>query len=138
MIVNRPDIVAEVVAAVDDYEHALMTNDVEALDGAFWESPVTVRYGVAENLYGFAEIAAFRVGRGGGSPPRERTRTEIVTFGDDLAIANVEFVRSDTGRNGRQSQTWLRTPEGWKVVSAHVSLRQDGADQRAPATPPSV
>ncbi len=128
--INDAGVVAEVRAAVDAYETALMTNDVATLDGAFWASPHTVRYGVAENLYGFDEIAAFRVGRRGGSPPRERLRTEIVALGPDVAVANVEFVRTDTGRNGRQSQTWLRTDEGWKVVAAHVSLRQGDADQR--------
>ncbi len=128
--INDAGVAAEVRAAVDAYEMALMTNDVAALDGAFWASPHTVRYGVAENLYGFDEIAAFRVGRRGGSPPRERLRTEIVALGPDVAVANVEFVRTDTGRNGRQSQTWLRTDEGWKVVAAHVSLRQGDADQR--------
>ncbi len=130
MTINDPEILAQVRLAVDAYEVALMTNDVEALDGFFWRSPHTVRYGVAENLYGFDEIAAFRLSRGGGSPARERIRTEIVTLGPDVAVANVEFVRTDTGRNGRQSQTWLRTPDGWKVVSAHVSLRQAGTDQR--------
>jgi hypothetical protein len=130
MKINDPAVVAEVRAAVDAYEAALMANDVEALDGAFWASPHTVRYGVAENLYGFDEIAAFRVGRTGGSPQRRQLRVEVTALGPDVAIANVEFVRADTGRNGRQSQTWLRTDQGWKVVSAHVSLRQDGADQR--------
>ena len=138
MILNKPSVLAEVTEAVDAYERALMSNDVESLDGAFWNSPVTVRYGVAENLYGFGEIAAYRMGRSGGSPARDRVRTEIATFGDDLAVANVEFVRTDTGRSGRQSQTWLRTPEGWKVVSAHVSLLQTGADQRGGPTPPSA
>ncbi len=130
MTINDPETLAQLRLAVDAYEVALMTNDVEALDAFFWRSPHTVRYGVAENLYGFDEIAAFRIGRGGGSPARERIRTEIVTLGPDVAVANVEFVRTDTGRNGRQSQTWLRTADGWKVVSAHVSLRQAGADQR--------
>ena len=130
MSINDPETLAQLRLAVDAYEVALMTNDVEALDAFFWRSPHTVRYGVAENLYGFDEIAAFRIGRSGGSPARERVRTEIVTLGPDVAVANVEFVRTDTGRNGRQSQTWLRTADGWKVVSAHVSLRQAGADQR--------
>ncbi len=130
MTINDPDTLAQLRLAVDAYEVALMTNDVEALDAFFWRSPHTVRYGVAENLYGFDEIAAFRISRGGGSPARDRIRTEIVTLGPDVAVANVEFVRTDTGRNGRQSQTWLRTPDGWKVVCAHVSLRQAGADQR--------
>jgi hypothetical protein len=130
LVVNDPDILTQVRAAVDAYEDALMRNDVEALDGFFWNSPCTVRYGVAENLYGFDEIAAFRVGRQGGSPPRRRLRTEIVALGPDVAVANVEFIRTDTGRNGRQSQIWLRTQSGWKVISAHVSLRQAAADQR--------
>lgn len=130
MIVNDPAVLAEVTALVDAYEVALMSNDVEALDGAFWASPHTVRLGVAENLWGFDEIAAFRVGRAGGSPPRTRLRTEVTTFGSDFAIANVEFRRNDTGKNGRQSQTWVRTADGWKVVCAHVSLMQGGSDQR--------
>lgn len=130
MIVNDPAVLAEVTALVDAYETALMANDVEALDGAFWASPHTVRLGVAENLWGFDEIAAFRVGRAGGSPPRTRLRTEITTFGSDFAVANVQFRREDTGRIGRQSQTWIRTEDGWKIASAHVSLMQGGSDQR--------
>jgi hypothetical protein len=135
MIVNDPDVLAEVTALVDAYETALMSNDVTALDGAFWNSPHTVRLGVAENLWSFDEIAAFRLGRAGGSPPRTRLRTQITTFGTDFAVANVEFRRDDTGKIGRQSQTWIRTAEGWKVASAHVSIMQTGADQRlAPTT----
>jgi len=130
MMLNDANILAQVQAVVDAYEAALMSNDVEALDGFFWNSPHTVRFGVAENLYGFEEIAAFRVGRQGGSPPRRRLRTDIVTFGSDVAVANVEFIRTDTGRNGRQSQVWVKTDSGWKVASAHVSLRQGEPDQR--------
>lgn len=130
MAVNEPDIVAEVAAAVDAYEAALMANDVEALDSFFRDAPETVRYGVAENLYGFEAIAAFRIGRSGGSPRRSRLRTEIATFGRDFAIANVEFRREGAKRTGRQSQAWIRTETGWKIVSAHVSLLQDGVDQR--------
>ena len=89
-----------------------------------------MRLGVAESLWGFAEIAAFRQGRAGGSPPRTRLRTQITTFGTDFAVAHVEFRRDDTGRIGRQSQTWIRTADGWKVASAHVSLMQGGSDQR--------
>lgn len=130
MIVNDPTVLAEVTDAVDAYEAALMSNDVEVLDGAFWNSPHTVRLGVAENLWGFEEIAAFRLGRAGGSPTRTRLRTEITTFGADFAVAHVEFRRDDTGKIGRQSQTWIRTENGWKVASAHVSLMQGSADQR--------
>jgi len=130
MIINDPAVLAEVTALVDAYETALMTNDVAALDGAFWNSPHTVRLGVAENLWSFDEIAAFRVGRAGGSPPRTRLRTEITTFGADFATANVLFQRDDTGRLGRQSQTWIRVEGGWKIASAHVSLMLESADQR--------
>lgn len=135
MIVNAPDVLAEVAAAVDAYEAALMANDVAALDGFFRDAPQTVRYGVAENLYGAAEIAAFRIGRAGGSPLRKRLRTEIATFGRDFAVANVEFLREGANQPGRQSQTWLRTESGWKIVSAHVSLLQGGTDQRVAAKP---
>jgi hypothetical protein len=133
MIVNDPTVLAEVTEAVDAYERALMDNDLKALDSFFWNSPLTVRYGVAENLHGFEAIVAFRVGRTGGSPKRERLRTEIVAFGADLAVTNVEFRREGaSGALGRQSQTWIRRPEGWKVCSAHVSLLATGADQRLP------
>ncbi|ALL12663.1 oxalurate catabolism protein HpxZ [Caulobacter henricii] len=135
MILNDPVALAAVTAAVDAYETALMGNDLEALDGAFWNSPHTVRLGVAENLYGFEAIAAFRKGRAGGSPLRTRLRTEITTFGSDLAIAHVEFRREGAESIGRQSQTWIRTAEGWKIASAHVSILQAGADQRLASLP---
>src|SRR5450631_280331 len=130
MNVNEPDVAAELRAMVDRYETALMKNDLAALDEFFWESPQTVRMGIAENLYGIDEIRRFRLGRSGGSPTRERIHTHIVTFGRDMGVAHVEFRRTNPDRRGRQTQTWLRTAEGWKVVSAHVSLRQDGIDQR--------
>lgn len=130
MIINDPAVLAEVTDAVDAYEAALMSNDVRALDGAFWNAPHTVRLGVAENLYGFEAIAAFRLGRAGGSPPRTRLRTEITTFGQDFALAHVEFRRDDSHEIGRQSQAWIRTADGWKVASAHVSLMRGGSDQR--------
>jgi hypothetical protein len=131
MIINDPAVVEEITAASDAYEQALMDNDVEALDAFFWDSPHTVRLGVAETLYGFAAIAAFRVGRVGGSPKRERLRVEITTFGADFAVVNTEF-RREGGALGRQSQTWVRTEAGWRVCSAHVSLLKSGADQRGP------
>ncbi|MDR3511820.1 MAG: oxalurate catabolism protein HpxZ [Caulobacteraceae bacterium] len=126
MIVNSPAVLAEVEAAFDRYEQALMENDLETLDALFWRSPHTVRYGVGENLYGIDEIAAFRKARPGGSPPRRLLRRIITCFGDDVATANVEFQREGGGRIGRQSQTWVRTDEGWRVVSAHVSLMAEG------------
>lgn len=130
MIINDPETLAAVRAAVDAYEAALMDNDVEALDQVFWNDPRTVRYGIAENLYGFEAIAAFRLERAGGSPERLRLRTEITTFGRDFAIANVEFQRLGANRTGRQTQTWIRLDQDWKVASAHVSLLAEGLDQR--------
>lgn len=123
MTINEPDVLAEVTAAFSVYETALVTNDVETLDALFWKSPHTLRYGGGENLYGYDEIAAFRAGRSPAGLARTIERTVITTYGRDFATANTLF-RRDTapGKIGRQSQTWLRTPEGWKVVAAHVSI----------------
>ena len=122
MRINDPEVLAEVTAAFAAYEAALMANDVEGLDALFWNSDRTIRYGPGENLYGFAEIAAFRLARPGGSPQRVLRRTVITTFDRDYATANTEFLREGSARIGRQSQTWLRTPQGWRIVAAHVSL----------------
>ena len=122
MDVNLPDVVAEVQLAFDRYERALVANDVKVLDELFWRSPHTIRYGATENLYGYEAIQAFRAGRPAQGLSRSLTRTVITTFGHDTATANTEFSRSGTDRVGRQSQTWVRTPDGWRVVSAHVSL----------------
>lgn len=119
--INDPAIVAEVRAAFDAYEQALMADDIATMDRLFHAAPTTVRYGVGEVLYGIEEIRAFRVGRGG-SPQRRLGRVEIATFGRDFATANAEFFREGATRRGRQSQSWVRFAEGWKVVSAHVSL----------------
>ncbi|MET4699996.1 hypothetical protein ABIE65_003033 [Constrictibacter sp. MBR-5] len=124
MPINLPDVVAEVRAAFDRYEAALMGNDPDVLIESFWDNPLTLRYGIAENLYGIDEIAGYRKQRaaGGGWHGRKLTRTVITTYGRDFATANTEYVRDATGRIGRQSQTWMRTPDGWRVVAAHVSL----------------
>jgi hypothetical protein len=121
MAINLPDVLAEVTEAFDRYERALVANDVAVLDELFWNSPHTLRYGVGENLYGYEAIAAFRAAR---SAPGEREilRQVITTYGRDFATANVEFRRAGAQQTGRQSQTWLRTPAGWRVVAAHVSL----------------
>ncbi|CAH2807082.1 MAG: FIG00441296: hypothetical protein [uncultured Paraburkholderia sp.] len=92
------------------------------LDELFWNSPHTLRYGTTENLYGYDEIAAFRAARSADGLAREVIRTSITTYGEDFAIANIEFRRKGSERIGRQSQTWVRCPEGWSVVAAHVSL----------------
>ncbi|RZM04683.1 MAG: oxalurate catabolism protein HpxZ [Variovorax sp.] len=120
--INRPDVVAEVAAAFARYEDALVHNKVEVLDELFWDSPHTLRYGATENLYGAREIQAFRAGRSSQGLMRELLRTVITTYGHDFATANCEFRREGGARTGRQSQTWLRTAQGWRVVAAHVSL----------------
>jgi hypothetical protein len=125
MIVNEPAIVAEVTAEFERYEAALMGNDIATLDALFWNSPLTLRYGVGERLYGYDAIAAFRTGRAGGSPQRVLAKTVITTFGQDFATANTEFHRAGEARVGRQSQTWVRTANGWRIVSAHVSLEAE-------------
>jgi hypothetical protein len=120
--INLPDVLAEVTAVFDRYERALIGNDVRTLDELFWDSPLTVRYGFAENLHGFDAIRAYRAGQALQSPPREILRKVITTYGRDFATANVEFRRVDGPHVGRQSQTWARMPEGWRVVAAHVSF----------------
>ncbi|SCX74341.1 oxalurate catabolism protein HpxZ [Variovorax sp. EL159] len=120
--INIPDVHAEVSAVFARYEEALVGNQREVLDELFWNSPHTLRYGFSENHYGHADIRAFRASLPVQSPPRELLRTVITTYGRDFATANVEFRRSGSREIGRQSQTWLRTAEGWRVVAAHVSL----------------
>ena len=125
MIVNDPLVVAEVTAEFERYEMALLANDTATLDALFWNSPLTLRYGVGERLYGYDAIAAFRQARAGGSPQRVLANTLITTFGHDFATANTEFHRAGEPRIGRQSQTWVRTANGWRIVSAHVSLEAE-------------
>lgn len=121
--INIPEVVAEVTAAFQRYEVALNTNDVTVLDELFWKSPLTLRYGMGENLYGYDQIAAFRSARSPAGLARSISGTLITTYGRDMATANTMFERETVpGKLGRQSQTWMRTPEGWRVVSAHVSL----------------
>jgi Protein of unknown function (DUF3225) len=123
MEINLPDVLAEVAAAFARYEAALVGNDVATLQELFWHSERTIRYGIAENLYGSAEIAAFRTARAPVGLARRISRTVITTFGRDFATASTLFERDTVpGRIGRQMQTWARLPEGWRVVAAHVSL----------------
>ncbi len=120
--INLPEVLAEVTAVFAQYEHALVHNEVEVLDALFWNSPHTLRYGAGENLYGFDAIQAFRKARPAQGLARTVLKTAITTYGRDFATTNIEFQREGSAKVGRQSQTWLRLPEGWKVVSAHVSL----------------
>lgn len=123
MKINDPAVLAEVEAAFAAYEKALTTNDVAVLDTLFKDAPETLRYGVAENLYGYAEIAAFRAARSPVGVMREIYRTVITTYGEAFATANTLYRReSIPGKIGRQSQTWVKFPEGWRVVAAHVSM----------------
>ncbi|MET0542720.1 MAG: oxalurate catabolism protein HpxZ [Variovorax sp.] len=120
--INLPDVLAEVTTAFARYEVALVTNNVAVLDELFWDSPHTLRYGATENLYGYDEIKAFRAGRPATGLQRDVLRTVVTTYGRDFATTNVEFRRVGSPKTGRQSQTWMRTAHGWRVVSAHVSL----------------
>ncbi len=123
MIVNDPATLAEVEAAFARYEAALTTNDVAVLDELFRDAPETLRYGVGENLHGYHEIKAFRSARSPMGLARKLERTVITTYGDAAATANTMFRREGmVGKVGRQSQTWIKFPEGWRVVSAHVSV----------------
>jgi Protein of unknown function (DUF3225) len=122
MEINSPKILAEVGSAFERYEQALVLNDVAVLDELFWNSPHTLRYGAGENLYGYQEIAEFRASRPNAGLNRKVLRTVITTYGDTMATANIEFQREGGNKVGRQSQTWVKMPEGWRVVAAHVSL----------------
>jgi Protein of unknown function (DUF3225) len=123
MDIDLPEVVAEVRAAFDRYEKALGDNDVDTLDALFRKNPRTIRYGGAENLYGHDEIAAFRAARSPAGLARTISRTVISTYGRDCAVASTLFHRASVpGKVGRQMQTWVRFPEGWRVVAAHVSF----------------
>lgn len=120
--INIPEILAEVRAVFARYEDALVHNKVEVLDELFWNSPQTVRYGATENLVGYAQIQVFRAGRPVTGLARTLQHTVITSYGRDHATAMTEFLREGSTAIGRQSQTWVRFPQGWRVVAAHVSL----------------
>ena len=126
MEIDRPEIVAEVKAAHDRYEKALVTNDIAVLDAMFRVDPRTIRYGIGENLYGHDEIAAFRAARSPAGLARTTSKTVITTYGRDFAVASTLFRRATSpGKVGRQTQTWVRCQDGWRVVAAHVSVIDD-------------
>jgi len=123
MHIDLPEVVAEVREAFERYEKALVTNDVDTLNGLFHEGQRTIRYGIQENLYGHGEVARFRAARSPVGLERTRTRTVITTYGRDFAVASTLFHRPNlAGKIGRQMQTWVRFVEGWRVVAAHVSI----------------
>ena len=132
MDINIPEVVREVTEAFQRYEKALVGNDVATLDTLFWHSPHTLRYGIGEQLYGYEQIAAFRSAR---DPNfvlnRDVLKLWVVTYGRDFGTANCEFRRHGSARTGRQSHTWMRGDQGWRIVAAHVSLLGDAT----PMTP---
>lgn len=115
-------VAAEVRAEFDGYEAALGANDVAALTGYFWDSPLAMRMMTTGGLYGIGEIAAFRKGRDVADIARELTRVTILPLGADVAVATAEYRRAGSGKQGCQTQVWVRRPEGWRIASAHVSL----------------
>jgi 1-carboxybiuret hydrolase subunit AtzH-like protein len=128
MEIDLPDVVAEASAAFERYERALVSNDVTALNELFRDDPRTIRYGVNEILYGSADIKSFRGARSPVALGRTRSRTVVTTFGRDFAVASTLYERpSAPGKIGRQMQTWVKFPEGWRVVAAHVSLMDEPA-----------
>ena len=131
MIINAPDVVQEIATAFAGYDRALGANDVAALNGYFFDNPSTVRYGNAENLYGFAEIAAFRASVTSNTPP-QRERTVITTYGRDFATVATLSRRPGGNKIGRTMQTWVRFPQGWRIVAAHVSLLGEATVMRNP------
>ncbi len=123
MEIDRPEVVAEVTAAFAAYEKALVGNDVDALNALFRDDPRTIRYGAGENLYGYAAIKSFRVARSPVGLGRTTSQTVITTYGTEFAVAATLYERpSAPGKIGRQMQTWVKFPEGWRVVAAHVSV----------------
>jgi Protein of unknown function (DUF3225) len=123
MDIDLPDIVAEVTAAFERYEQALVSNDVATLDALFRDDPRTIRYGGSEILYGYDAIKAFRAARSPAGLARTLSRTVITTYGRDFAVASTLFHRASApGKIGRQTQTWARFADGWRVIAAHVSV----------------
>ena len=129
-VINEPALVAELTELYMRYETALCSNDTAVLDNFFWDSADVVRFGLNENLYGAEDIRAFRNSRPGFKLEREILNLKVVTFGEDSAAVTLEFRRFINGveRRGRQSQMWYRFPEGWKVVSAHVSFLEGSGE----------
>lgn len=127
-VINAPESVASVRSAFETYEQALIANDLTVLDNYFWRSEFTVRFGVAENLYGAEAIRAYRRQCSPVGPGRTLHGTVVTTFGDSFATVSTQFGDGETNYHGRQMQTWVRFTDGWKVVAAHVSV------MRTPAT----
>ena len=126
MEIDLPDVLSEVTAQFARYEKALVSNDVTVLDELFHKDARSLRYGIAENLYGYGEITAFRAARSPVGLMRKTAKTLITTYGRDTAVASTLFYRDSLpGKVGRQMQTWIRFPEGWRIVAAHVSIIEE-------------
>jgi hypothetical protein len=131
MEIDLPDVLAEVTAQFARYEKALVSNDVAVLDELFHRDARTLRYGIGENLYGYDEVTAFRAARSPVGLMRRTARTCITSYGRDSAVASTLFYRDTApGKVGRQMQTWIRFPEGWRIVAAHVSIIDEARDQK--------
>ena len=132
MEIDLPDVLTEVTAQFARYEKALVSNDVAVLDELFRNDPRTLRYGVGENLYGYEAIMGFRAARSPIGLGRRTDKTVITTYGRDAAVASTLFYRDSLpGKVGRQMQTWVRFPDGWKVVAAHVSIIPEPQDSKS-------
>ena len=123
MEINNPGVLAEITAQFNRYQQAIIDNDIAVLNELFWHDALTIRYGIGENLYGHQEIAAYRGTRDPKSVLRVVGKSIVTSYGHDAATTNIEFSRA--GRNGRQSQAWIRMPQGWRIVAAHVSYRDE-------------
>jgi hypothetical protein len=121
MEVNNPLTLREVEHVFDAYEKALVGNDVAMLDKLFWDDKATLRYGATENLVSYDAIREFRAQRPAANLLRTVTSRHITSFGTDFAVANITFTKAGETRTGRQTQSWVRFPDGWHVVAAHVS-----------------
>jgi hypothetical protein len=131
MEIDLPDVLAEVTAQFQRYEKALVSNDVAVLDELFRNDKRTLRYGIGENLYSYDAIMAFRAARSPAGLNRRTDKTVISTYGRDTAVASTLFYReSAPGKVGRQMQTWIRFPEGWRIVAAHVSIIDEPSDPK--------
>jgi hypothetical protein len=131
MEIDLPDVLAEVTAQFARYEKALVSNDVAVLGELFRNDPRTLRYGIGENLYGYEAINAFRAARSPAGLMRKTDKTVITTYGRDTAVASTLFYRdSAPGRVGRQMQTWIRFPKGWRIVAAHDSIIDEPRDPK--------
>lgn len=126
--IDSDTVLQEVLACFQAYEAAFMANDVDALNAFFWEDPRTTRYGIQDRQWGHAALVAYRAATPAPNFTRRLEHLRLHAFGPDHAVAQVEFVRSDTPLRGFQTQTWVRLPQGWRIVSAHVSMIPGPAD----------